>query len=226
VTECDLKIALAGGGGADDSALIDRRFAAWIPSGETLLYIPIALRWQAPEYSEAYAWLSTVFRPLGIDRIAMWTGLDDHRGSELARYAAVYIGGGNTYYLLARMRQSGMVDELVHFARDGGPIYGGSAGAVVLGRDIATVAHLDTNEVDLSDTAGLDLAHGSAVWVHYTEADDPLIEHYVAGSGQRLVVLTERSGVTIEGDAMWSVGWEPAYIVDQAGRQALPAHSV
>jgi dipeptidase E len=181
------------------------------------------MRWQEAEYARAYAWLASVFRPLGVNSIAMWTNLADHTASELARYAAVYIGGGNTYHLLQQLRQSGLAEGLVRFARSGGPIYGGSAGAAVLGRDIATVAHLDTNDANLSDTAGLDLAHGCAVWVHYTGADDSLIEQYVAGTGQRLLVLTERAGVIIDGGAAWSVGWEPAQVVDQTERRLLPA---
>jgi dipeptidase E len=213
---------LAGGGNAVDSAPIDRRFAAWIARGEPLLYLPIAMRWSEADYAKAYDWLVSVFNPLGVDTIEMWTDFEGHAPSELACYAAVYIGGGNTYYLLQELRRSGLEEGLIHFVRDGGAIYGGSAGAAVLGRDIATIAHLDRNDVGLARTAGLDVALGHAVWVHYTEADDPLIERYIAETGQGLFVLSERSGIAIEGEQAWSVGREPALVADQTGWRELP----
>jgi dipeptidase E len=218
-----MRIALAGGGSKEDAYPIDRRFAAWLQPGGTLLYIPVALRWPEPEYAKAYAWITSAFQPFGIDRIEMWTRLDGHDPAELDTYAGVYIGGGNTYSLLHQLHRSGLAEGLVRYARGGRPISGGSAGAAVLGRDIATVDHLDTNDVGLAATLGLDLALGASAWVHYTSADDVRIARYVAQTGQRLLVMSERAGVAIEGADAWSVGWEPAFVVDAAGRHPLTA---
>lgn len=218
-----MRIALAGGGSKEDAYHVDRRFAAWLAPAGALLYIPVALRWPVPEYAKAYGWITSVFQPLGIDRIDMWTRIDGHEPAELDAYAGVYIGGGNTYSLLHQLHRSGLAEGLVRYARSGRPISGGSAGAAVLGRDIATVAHLDANDVGLTSTVGLDLALGASAWVHYTPADDVRIARYVAQTGQRLLVMSERAGVVIEGGDAWSVGWEPALVVDAAGRHPLAA---
>jgi dipeptidase E len=218
-----MRIALAGGGGKEDSVLIDRRFAAWLEPGGALLYIPVALRWPEAEYARAYAWITSLFRPLGIDRIEMWTRLGDHAPAELQAYAGVYLGGGNTYSLLHQLRRSGFDEGLIRFAESGRPLSGGSAGAAVLGCDIASVAHLDANDVGLADTSGMDLALGASAWVHYTPGDDPRIARYVADTGQQLFVMSERAGIAVEGDIAWSVGYEPAFVVDREGRRDLSA---
>ncbi len=218
-----LRIALAGGGGAQESACLDRQFAAWIKPAGRLLYLPIALGWPEAEYSKAYTWLASVFQPLGVERIDMWTRLEGRQPSALQRYAAVYLGGGNTFYLLHELRRSGLTNGLIRFARSGRPIYGGSAGAVVLGRDIVTAGHLDHNAVGLVDTAGLNLALGSAVWVHHTAADNGCIERYAAEPGQRLFVLSERAGIAIEGGSARSVGFDPSWVVEDRHWYPLPS---
>ena len=79
----------------------------------------------------------------------------------------MYIGGGNTFRLLAEIRKYGFEPALQDFAYRGKPIYGGSAGAAILGRDIRTVNHIDNDDVGLMNTSALDLANGHSVWVHY-----------------------------------------------------------
>ena len=146
----------------------------------------------------------------------MRTSLDG-LGAELARFDGVYIGGGNTYYLLHALRQSGLDRNLASFARDDGPVYGGSAGAVVLGSDIGTVKEIDVNDVGLTDLTGLDLIGGQAVWVHYTPSQRVAVEDYAARHDRSLIVLTERAAVAYRGNVPVSVGLEPAFRVDSRG---------
>jgi dipeptidase E len=171
-------IAVGGGGGAYDSRLLDEVFAAWIGSHGKLLYLPCALRGIRP-FESCLEWITVTFAPLKITQITMWTDLCEHQISELDRFDAVYIGGGNTFALLAELRKSGFEIHLSEYVRSGKAIYGGSAGAAVLGRDIRTVNYLDRNEVGLVETKGLDLAEGHAIWVHYQPQDDSLIDAYV-----------------------------------------------
>ena len=183
-----MKIALGGGGSASDSSLLDEVFSAWIgPQGKLL-------------------------SSFNITQITMWTDLSEHQANELDEFDAVYIGGGNTFSLLAELRKSGFENHLSEYVRRGKAIYGGSAGAAVLGRDIQTVNYLDCNEVGLVETTGLDLAEGHAIWVHYQPQDDSLIEAYVRQYQQPVLALSERSGIVIEQEGMRTVGYEPAYL--------------
>ena len=69
---CDMqtqvKVALAGGGGVDDSRLLDEVFATWIGSHGKLLYWPIALRGIRP-FQSCLEWITTTFAPLNITQM-------------------------------------------------------------------------------------------------------------------------------------------------------------
>src|SRR5574341_2421481 len=215
-----VKVALGGGGGAADSRLLDEVFAAWLGAQGQLLYWPCALRGIRP-FQSCLEWVTATFAPLNVADITMWTDLSEHQASELDRFDGVYIGGGNTFALLAELRKSGFEHALRAYVRRGKAVYGGSAGAVVLGRDIRTVDYLDRNEVGLVETTGLDLADGHAIWAHYQPQDDNLIEAYVGQYQQPVLALSERSGIVIEQEGMRRVGFEPAYRVDGKGKSQV-----
>jgi len=75
--------------------------------------------------------------------------------SSLDRSSAVFIGGGNTYVLLQRLRQSGLLQELQRRTRRGLAYVGASAGANIAGPNILTTN--DWNVVQLREFGGLDL---------------------------------------------------------------------
>ena len=158
------RLILAGGGDAPDSRPLDETFAGWLGPHGRLLYLPIASSPKADGYARHRAWITSVFAPLGLTRIEMWDGLDGHGPAELQRFDGVYIGGGNTFRLLHLLRESRFDLALGTYARADGAVYGGSAGAILLGRDIASCAHDDPNTVGLSDTRALDLIGSHDVW--------------------------------------------------------------
>lgn len=203
------QIILAGGGDAADSLRVDQVFSSLLTREEKVLYLPIALRGIRP-FDQCLAWITSALLPLGIDKIEMWTDLAEHTPDELSRYQAIYIGGGNTYSLLDQINRSGFRQALIDYANTGGIIYGDSAGAAILGKDIRTVSHIDQNDVGLSDFAGLDLAGGFSVWVHYRPEDDPLIEADLHETGQPILAISERAGVLVDSSGFRSIGLEPA----------------
>jgi dipeptidase E len=215
-----VRVAFSGGGGAADSRLLDEVFATWIGSQGQLLYLPCALRGIRP-FQACLEWITATFLPLKITQITMWTDLSEHQASELDEFDAVYIGGGNTFALLAELQKSGFDNYLIEYTRRGKAIYGGSAGAAVLGRDIRTVNYLDRNEVGLLETQGLNLADGYAIWVHYQPQDDNLIDAYVRQYQHSVIAVSERSGIVIDEAGMRTVGFEPAYRFDGQGKSEV-----
>jgi len=208
------KIVLAGGGSEKDSRLVDELFASWIEPNRKILYLPLALRGARP-FNECLKWLKSTFLPLNIMNIEMWTDLSEHQGDELFEFASVYIGGGNTYSLLAQFLESGFDHHLVEYASHGGIIYGGSAGAALLGKDIRTVNHIDHNNVGLIETKGLNLVNNHAVWVHYQPQDDELIYKYQGKYNQSVLAISERAGVVLDNSEIYSVGFESAFQFDR-----------
>ena len=214
------KILLAGGGNAEDSLLLDKKLASWIGRRGKMLFLPIAF--QDPDLHKAgLEWITETFSPLGVENIKMWSNLAEHHSTALSEFDAVYIGGGNTYWLLAQIVESGFDHHLVNFVRAGGIVYGGSAGAVILGRDIQTVKHLDRNYIDLTETRGLDLTAGYSVWVHYQEEDDQLIREYMTEKNNAVIAISERSGVVMDNTGIQSVGYEPVYIFNKAEKRQI-----
>lgn len=203
---------LSGGGNVDDSQPLDKIFANWTGRGGRMLYIPVAMNSNSrKDYEAACAWVSGVFKPRGVGEIEMWTRLEGHTSEDLAAFDSVYIGGGNTFLLMDLLRSSGFDKHLAEYATRGGPIYGGSAGAIVLGHNVLTASHFDPNEVALTDTRGLDLVRGHSIWPHYTEEHDPLIYEYIHKYMFPVLALPERGGVGVEGERIIAWGHEPSY---------------
>ncbi len=86
----------------------------------------------------------------------------------LSRVDAVFIGGGNTYALLRRLRQAGLLEPLRERARAGLPYAGSSAGSNVAGPTILTTN--DWNVVGLTAFEALGLVPFN-VNPHYLETD-------------------------------------------------------
>jgi dipeptidase E len=87
---------------------------------------------------------------------------------------AVFVGGGNTYALLDRLRQSGLHDHIRDRVRSGMPYLGASAGANVAGPSILTTN--DWNVVALGTFNALGLV-GFNVNPHYLETDPAMAPH-------------------------------------------------
>ena len=214
------KIVLAGGGNEKDSRLVDETFASWIEPGAKILYLPAARRGIRP-FHECLTWIKSTFASFNITQIEMWTDLSDHQSAELLEFASVYIGGGNTYSLLAQFLKSGFDRYLADYIAQGGIVYGGSAGAALLGKDIRSVEHIDHNHPGLTETNGLNLVKDHTVWVHYRPQDDALIYEYQGKYNQSVLAISERSGIVFENSKVISVGYESAYRFDRQGKQKI-----
>ena len=86
----------------------------------------------------------------------------------LAKVDALFVGGGNTYALLDRVRDSGLLDAIKERARDGMPYAGASAGANLAGPTILTTN--DWNVVALSHFGALHLVPFN-INPHYQDRD-------------------------------------------------------
>lgn len=216
----DSRLLFGGGGDERDSRPLDEIFAGWVGKGR-LLYLPTAL--VHPSNKEAgLRWMQQTYAPLGIQDIEAWMNLPGKSAREMAEFDAVYIGGGNTFYLLQQLRHYHLDTGLEEFIQQGKPVYGGSAGAIVLGYDIISCAHIDENIIGMTDYAGLDQALGYTIWCHYTPEDYNRIKDYVARSGIPSIALSERSGTYREGDHLIAAGYEPVVHFTLQGASEVP----
>lgn len=190
------KILLGGGGSERDERPIFELFASWVGASGSVLHLPIA---SGNAGKANFDWISSVLNPLGVHRIEMWTTLVNRSPAEIEKYKAIFIGGGNTYSLLQQLRVAGFGEAIRDFASRGGVSYGGSAGAIVLGRDISTCSYLDENTVGLTDIYGLDLLDGDSIWCHYQPTNDTLIRAHVKRRSSPTIALAETTGIWVRG---------------------------
>lgn len=209
-----VKVVLSGGGDENDSYLHHALFAAWLPHELPLLYLP----GDAFPAADSYRWLCEVMVPFGVVSIAMWAGPADYDPAGLQRYGGVYIGGGNTFRLLANLRTKGMEPALRTFIAAGRPVFGGSAGAILLGRDIRSCAHMDPNDVGLSDTRGLGVVENFTIWCHYEPSNDDMIARFVADHPYSVLALSERSAVAVIGGELLAIGYDGVFRFSMQGK--------
>ena len=211
----EIKILFAGGGDERDSRPLDEIFAQWLGKGR-LLYLPTAL--VHPSNIEAgYRWIQNTFSSLGVTKLDAWMELAGKTLGDLDQYEGVYIGGGNTFYLLQQLRAHGLDRALDAYVHQGKPVFGGSAGAIVLSYDITSCAHIDENIIGLSDYSGLDLALGYTIWCHYTPEDFDRVQAYVRRSGIPSIALTEKAGAYRLGDHLFAAGTDPVALFTLKG---------
>ncbi|QHZ49150.1 type 1 glutamine amidotransferase-like domain-containing protein [Bacillus sp. NSP9.1] len=204
------KLFLSGGGDKEQTQALDRRFAEEAGPRKPLLYIPIAM--DASMFDDGFQWIQRVFKPLGIKDITMWTNLKNKTIQDLDHFSAVYIGGGNTFQLLKHIRDAQFSDVFKNYFANGGIIYGGSAGAVILGQNIMTCSHLDKNTFGVRRFQGLQLAGEYSIWCHYSHENDPLIKQYIKKFHNPVIALTEETGALVSSKGILAVGSKPACV--------------
>lgn len=169
---------------------------------KTVLYISIA--WENdPSYGQCAGWFKKTYRP--IKRFEMCTDLK--AVSDLSRYSAVFIGGGNTFKLLKEIKDSQFDHQIIRYLHDGGFVYGGSAGSIIFGKDILCAACDDVNTVGLEDFKGLNLVKGFNLCCHYVNGGEANTPHgRTPRYGTATIALPENCAVYVEDEAITFLG--------------------
>jgi dipeptidase E len=131
--------------------------------------------------------------------------LDQDLPQRLGKIAAVFVGGGNTYALLSRLRTARVLPILRRRVRAGLPYVGTSAGANICGPNI-----LATNDWNVVGAHRFD-ALGLVPWTinpHYLETDpamaatsetrDERIREYLLVNGNPVIGIEENTALRIE----------------------------
>ncbi|MEM5803245.1 MAG: Type 1 glutamine amidotransferase-like domain-containing protein [Candidatus Aenigmatarchaeota archaeon] len=207
-----MRMFLAGGGGKDDSYLLDKRFLEEIGDiTNPIIYIPVAMEPQ--RYSRCFDWFCQTFS-LPQHKIYMLTDL-----SLRPECSAVYIGGGDTVRLLRQIKENKFdeyLKELI-FNRNV-PVYGGSAGAIIFGQNILTAPEARTQNLSIKEAKGLGFLNFS-VLCHYN------YQPVEIKGLQEILCIPERSGVFINGDFLEVIGYEPSVYLKRKKSIQMPPKS-
>ncbi|MEI6420042.1 MAG: Type 1 glutamine amidotransferase-like domain-containing protein [bacterium] len=204
-----MKIFLGGGGNAQQSLELDKKFVEALDKTKPVLYIPIAMPPELYSYPSCLEWIRGVFQPLGFDNFAMWTEKDLEGKSEkdFLEFGGVYIGGGNTFKLLKDLKEFGTFEILKSLAFKNIPIYGGSAGAIIFAKTIIPALPYDENKVGLTDFSALNLINGFDMWCHYKPEMLPLVNEFKQKySLEKIYAIPEEAGLVVSENDIQIVG--------------------
>ena len=151
-------IYLGGGGSPDDEYLL---WAEMFRLNTNILYWPFASA--GDMLNGADAWLRGNLAQHWPDhQLATWTDLDGHAPDELLDFDLLFVGGGNTFDLLAHVASHAFIEPIRSFVAGGGSLYGGSAGAILASDSIEIAATHDDNNTHLEQFTGLRLARDAS----------------------------------------------------------------
>ena len=171
-----MQLILCGGGSGNQNTLANQKLNEIIDHKRPILYIPLAMNEEEHSYDSCYEWIQGELANVDILYIEMVRTFEELASKDLKHYAALFIGGGNTYKLLLGLKQSGARNNIRNYINNDGIVIGGSAGAVIFGYDINIIASMDRNDVNLTDTRGFDVLSGISIFPHYTNKKSKLTD--------------------------------------------------
>lgn len=116
--------------------------------------------------------------------------------SEIKDFDVIYVCGGNTFYLLKKVRESGFDEIIKEFIKTDKLYFGVSAGSILVGPNIEIAHPGDKNDVNLQNLTGLNLTN-IIISPHYTDEEKSFIEGFKEKSPYPVVPLTNEQALLI-----------------------------
>jgi len=122
----------------------------------------------------------------------------------------IFVGGGNTFYLLKAMRVCNFEKVIRKLLKQGKVYIGASAGSIVAGRTIKTASWEsgDENIVDIRNFKGLNLVPFD-IFVHYQPEDAEIIKKHIKSARKRkrgLKILTDEQALLVQAKETMLIG--------------------
>ncbi|MFA5010301.1 MAG: Type 1 glutamine amidotransferase-like domain-containing protein [Patescibacteria group bacterium] len=117
---------------------------------------------------------------------------------ELKKFDVIFLDGGNTFYLLEKMRESGFDKTIAEYiSQDLGVFVGVSAGSIVMGPDIGFAEPWDDKtKGHLENTKGLGYTK-EAYSPHYSKEKDDIILEQLKDVGYKINPLYDGEAVLV-----------------------------
>lgn len=215
-----MRLILSGGGSGKQTKELDETFASWVDKKKPLLYIPIAIDNCKHPYDQCLGWLKSTFNNLGIENYEMVTenNLGEYSKKNVSEFGGIYIGGGNTPYLLKKLKESGMWKFLQKALEKDVPIYGGSAGAIIFSKSIKPSLNFDKNWSELTELEGMNLTKDYFLFCHFEDSKEEEIKKIISKQNTMpAILLPETSGLSIIDDKINVLG--SVWIFDEKGKR-------
>lgn len=210
-----MKLILNGGGTAQQVANARALLNSLIDHNKKILYIPFA--WPDPTYSGCLEFMTDELSDIEKQGIDMVKSTDELMSKKFTDYACIYIGGGNTYKLLNDLKVSGAFDKIKKYLLDDdGIVYGGSAGAIIFGKDLDSCNTDDENKVGIVDNTGFNMINGYSLLCHYTSREPErteLSKNYLLKLSKikPIYAIPEEDTIYVDNGTVSFIGTRPYY---------------
>lgn len=210
-----MALFLNGGGAGKQVIESYHLFKEKADTKKPLLYIPLAM--EEKKYPSCLKWITEEMADYHFPKIDMVTSVEELASKDFNKYGAIFIGGGDTYKLLADLKSYSIYEKIQKFLTVGGTIFGGSAGAIIFGKNLDSCSHEDRNTVGLQDTSGFNQVFGAYIGAHYKNgnpereknATDAFIKLSFEGP---IVALPEEDTLVIDKNEVRVIGSRNFYI--------------
>jgi len=161
-----------------------------------------------------YNRLKARYRKFGFRKFRYFAADSDYLMKEMneaLKSDVVYLAGGNTFYFLKHLRESGFLKRLEKFVERGGVLAGLSAGAIIMTPHIYLAGHPphegDENEVRLKNLSSLGLVDFEFL-PHFTNSrrTNEAILKYSRRSKYPIIACPDGSGVVVDDTSMSFIG--------------------
>ena len=119
--------------------------------------------------------------------------------------------------LLNDLKVSGAFDKIKKYLTDeNGIVYGGSAGAIIFGKDLDSCNTDDDNEVGLIDNTGFNMIKGYSLLCHYTSREEDRTElsrQYLLNLSKLkpIYAIPEEDAIFVDNGNIEVIGTRPYY---------------
>ena len=215
-----MKLYLSGGGSGKQNHFAYINFFRIIDKSKPILYIPLAM--ESTMYKSCYNWFKNEINSYNFDKFEMVKSSLELSKLDLNNYSALFIGGGNTYKLLSELKENDNINKIKKYLLDGGIVYGGSAGAIIFGKDIDGCKLMDEkNDVN---TEGLNFINNYSLLCHFNNNNLKLNKKYLTtySKKNKLLFLPEEDVLVINDNSIKIIGSHKYAIFDN---QKMAIHS-
>ena len=180
-----MKLYLSGGGSGKQNHYAYINFFNTIDKTKPILYIPLAMNDNM--YVDCYNWFKKEINNYHFKKFEMIKSSLELSKQNLNNYSALFIGGGNTYKLLEELKKNNNLEKIKKYLMNDGVVYGGSAGAIIFGKDIDGCMLMDKkNKVS---TEGLNLINDYSLICHLSKSNFKLNKKYLKNYSKKHKVL-------------------------------------
>ena len=199
-----MRLYLSGGGSGRQNHYAYINFFNIIDEKKPILYIPLAM--ESNMYGSCYNWFKSEIAQYNFNKFEMVKSSLELSKLNLNNYSALFIGGGNTYKLLKELKDNNNLDKIKKYLQDGGTIYGGSAGAIIFGKDIDGCLLMDEKN-DVS-TNGLNLVNNYSILCHFNKPNYKLNKRYLKeySKNNKILFLPEEDVLVVTDNRIKIIG--------------------